>query len=325
MRYLKVYFLAFIFWSLTQAKAQNTEDSAFVGKGSSSTLNSSSTDIRNSLKVDTLVNAKIKSINADASSLEVVQNGTTWTFSVKTPELKSVLRKYVEDDRVDITYTQNKDAKELKTISVQTQASSASSRIWTLISVAAGFLFLFWLLLRRNLSNLILGLDNRYSNSKFQIVLWFFTLMVAYITTTLFRSWISIDFVGGVNIPSNLLLLSGLSALTFATAKGITENKVEEAKKAGIEDPKPISSTGPKFPLDLFTDDAGNIDMADFQMIIITLLAVITYIVQVFGFLGSIELHKTITLPDVDTTILATFGLGQGAYLAKKFVSKVGS
>jgi len=30
-------------------------------------------------------------------------------------------------------------------------------------------------------------------------------------------------------------------------------------------------------------------------------------------------------LPDVDTTILATFGLGQGAYLTKKAVGEVGT
>ncbi|MNL40825.1 hypothetical protein D3C87_1632010 [compost metagenome] len=56
-------------------------------------------------------------------------------------------------------------------------------------------------------------------------------------------------------------------------------------------------------------------------MIFITLLAVVVYLVQIFGFLATIELHKMITLPDIDSTILSTFGLGQGAYLAKKFVS----
>jgi hypothetical protein len=59
-------------------------------------------------------------------------------------------------------------------------------------------------------------------------------------------------------------------------------------------------------------------------MIIITLLAVISYLIRIVAFLNVVELHTTVTLPDVDTTILATFGLGQGAYLAKKFVSDAG-
>jgi hypothetical protein len=41
--------------------------------------------------------------------------------------------------------------------------------------------------------------------------------------------------------------------------------------------------------------------------------------------LGTIEFVKPITLPDVDSTILAGFGLGQGAYLTKKAVGNLGS
>jgi hypothetical protein len=48
-------------------------------------------------------------------------------------------------------------------------------------------------------------------------------------------------------------------------------------------------------------------------------MAVTVYLVQVFCFLGSIELLTVVTIPDVDTTILALFGLGQGAYLTKKY------
>ena len=54
-------------------------------------------------------------------------------------------------------------------------------------------------------------------------------------------------------------------------------------------------------------------------MVVITILAVVVYLAQLFAFLGSIELLKVVTIPDVDTTILATFGLGQGAYLTKKY------
>jgi hypothetical protein len=194
--------------------------------------------------------------------------------------------------------------------------------ILTIIGLFGIFLgllgFKFW-----NLKNLIVGGDNRYSNSKTQIVLWFSILIITYITCIVLRSYYGgIDFVGGVTIPQNLLLLSGLSALTFATAKGITESRINSDRET--RELKNPNNNRPKFPDDLFRDDKGSVDLGDFQMIIITLLAVVVYLAEVLGFLGMIEFHKVVTLPDVDTTILATFGLGQGAYLAKKFVGDAG-
>jgi hypothetical protein len=54
-------------------------------------------------------------------------------------------------------------------------------------------------------------------------------------------------------------------------------------------------------------------------MLVVTLLAAVAYLIRIYAFLGQVELIQAVTLPDVDTTLLATFGLGQGAYLTKKF------
>jgi hypothetical protein len=43
-----------------------------------------------------------------------------------------------------------------------------------------------------------------------------------------------------------------------------------------------------------------------------------------FHFLGKLALASPITLPDVDTALLATFGIGQGAYLFKKAALPLG-
>jgi len=100
---------------------------------------------------------------------------------------------------------------------------------------------------------------------------------------------------------------------------------VDEARLANPDvDPKPPATVPPRFPSDLLRNDQGNLDIADFQMIIITLLAVGVYLGVIFKFLGSIELLKVVTLPDVDTTILASFGLCQGAYLVKKYAGRPG-
>jgi hypothetical protein len=106
--------------------------------------------------------------------------------------------------------------------------------------------------------------------------------------------------------------LSGLSAATFAGAKGITVSQ-EETK------PRKTTAAASAFPGDLLRDDGGVVDIGDVQMLLVTLLAGVSYLTQVWDYMGHMPLAHT-ALPDVDTTILAVFGLGQGAYLAKKYV-----
>jgi len=183
---------------------------------------------------------------------------------------------------------------------------------------------------------LIVGEDNRYSNSKFQTALWFGVLITTYISTVALRIWAAGgNLVDNVSIPTNLLLLSGMSAFSFAAAKGITTSKVNAAQASGQADPKNSVNAKPNLLLDLTHDDgvaappAGTpqkpmLDLGDFQMVVVTLLAVAVYLVLVYHFLGSIPKSAKVSLPDVDTTILATFGLGQGAYLTKKAVGNVG-
>jgi hypothetical protein len=221
----------------------------------------------------------------------------------------------------------------------------------------------------------IIGMDNRYSNSKFQFALWFWVALSTYLAAIVFRVWFAgWDFLGGVNIPQNLLVLSGLSAVTYGGAKAITTSKVNAAMNptptavavapaaspaaAVVVDPganaggvavavAPVANPAPaaiavtatpnmnpknaqpagneSFFEDLVQNDVGSFDFGDFQMLMVTFIAVAMYLSLIFHFLGSIEFVKTTTLPDVDTTILAGFGIGQGAYLAKKAGGNVGT
>jgi len=184
----------------------------------------------------------------------------------------------------------------------------------------------------------ILGQDNRYSNSKLQVALWFWVLISTYMATVALRihfaGW---GFIGGVNIPQNLLLISGLSAITYGGAKAITTAKVDAAMNpapavagavapAPNNDPKNALQAGQaRFFRDLVQNDYGRFDFGDFQMLIVTFLAVVMYLMLIFHFLGYIAKVDTVTLPDVDTTILSAFGIGQGAYLTKKAAGNVGT
>jgi len=74
----------------------------------------------------------------------------------------------------------------------------------------------------------------------------------------------------------------------------------------------------PNLLTDLVQNDEGAPDLGDFQMIAITLTAVVIYLTSTFNALASIPLQVHVSLPDVDTSLLAGFGIGQGAYLVKK-------
>jgi hypothetical protein len=176
---------------------------------------------------------------------------------------------------------------------------------------------------------LYLGEDNRYSSSKFQTVLWFWVVTSAYLAIVLQRMLhAGAGYIGGVDIPGNLLMLSGLSVLGAAGAKLITTSKVEAAKTAAVGSPPTAPA---KQPADapaagnLINDDFNRTDLGDFQMLTFTGIAVIIYAMSAVEFMSVIELRRTVSMPDVDATLLALFGLSQAGYLGKKAAGEVGA
>ena len=170
----------------------------------------------------------------------------------------------------------------------------------------------------------ILGADNRYSNSLTQAGAWFGALAVVYMSAVVLRIfYLHTGYIGGVGLPEHLIELTGLSALAFGGAKVITAQKVDTAEAAGQSNSKPAAKQ-PNFLLDLVTNDYGRPDFGDFQMILITGAAVVIFMMSAGYFLGSLAFETNVTLPDVDTTLLSAFGIGQGAYLVKKAAAKLG-
>jgi hypothetical protein len=115
-----------------------------------------------------------------------------------------------------------------------------------------------------------------------------------------------------------------MSGLTFAGAKAITTQKVANAAaaaRAGAAAPK--QNLTASFPGDLVKSDDGKFDFGDYQMIIITLIAVASYLIIGYNFLVNLQERTTVQLPDADSTILALFGVGQGAYLTKKATTDI--
>ena len=164
----------------------------------------------------------------------------------------------------------------------------------------------------------VIGVDNRYSNSQTQLALWFSAVAVTYLALAGLRvAWLGWDYLGGVGITTNLAALTGLSALSFGSAKAITSSKVAAAMQNGQANPKPAAARA-NLAGDLLTNDNGMPDLGDLQMLLITLVTVAIFGLTAFHTFGQLVVAKSTSLPDLDTTLLSAFGLGQGAYLAKK-------
>jgi len=274
---------------------------------------------------------RVEAVASDGLSLDVADEkgglSSTAHLAVKDSALQARVKQVHRGDQIQIALSSDGV---LGAFSAEPLASpeelSPTNRIIVLVG-SAGLLFLFSCLLTGfKPHQLIIGADNRYSNSKFQIALWFWVLISTYAATFWLRLWFGgAECTDTISIPTNLLMLSGMSALTFGGAAGITVQKA--ASGPGVK----TTAAQPNFIFDLTHDDgvpAANggaavpprFDFGDFQMLVITLIAVATYLVLVFNFLGTLQKVTAVALPDVDTTVLASFGLGQGAYLAKKAV-----
>jgi hypothetical protein len=269
---------------------------------------------------------------------ETTCKGEAAQVKVTAPALRTKLEKFATEDYLRVSI----DNGELKDIfgSVLAPANGvipARDRILSLVGWALAILGLAAAVTKGAPRKFIIGMDNRYSNSKFQLALWFWVLLSSYLSTVFLRlCYAHWNFLGGVDIPQNLLLLSGMSALTYGGAKAITTAKVEAAQNpvppapnavAPPPNPNPKNTLVPgqeSFFRDLVQDDFGHFDFGDFQMLVFTFTAVGVYALLVYHFLATISFVKTTSLPDVDTTLLASFGLGQGAYLAKKAGGDVG-
>jgi len=230
-------------------------------------------------------------------------------------------------DSVEGIYTQEGvDApKILQTIGLKRASITTQTAAGVMLIGIGGFLLIAALLLnagrflkaeRFKLRALVIGADNRTSNSKTQAAIWFGVVISSYLATLLERIWHGgWAYVGGIDIPQNLFILSGISAGTFAGAKLVTANRVASGT------PKPEANAASL--RDLFANDSGRFDLGDFQMFAWVLLAAGVYLLQMIAFLKTLPLSASVSLPDVDSTLLSFFGIGQGAYLAKKGFGEV--
>ncbi|HEX5263380.1 MAG TPA: hypothetical protein VFW13_07630 [Phenylobacterium sp.] len=272
-------------------------------------------------------------VGAAAASVRLIPDGAVnpLDLAVPRPEDEARLSHAGRGDRVWLTVDDPLSPKHAVAVARVARPTTVTARLVTLLAALALGIAVAAVAARWRPQRFLVGSDNRYSNSQCQLVLWFGALAVIYASTCALRIWaLGLDFIGGVNIPTNLLVLTGLSALTFGGAKIVATQKQDSANQAaaavGVAGIAPAIKTNALQPVwrDLVTTDMGHADFGDFQMMLVAVSAVVIFVLSAFHFLGALDVSATTVLPDVDTTLLGAFGVGQGAYLIKKAALPIG-
>ena len=180
--------------------------------------------------------------------------------------------------------------------------------------------------------------DNRLSLSRFQMYIWTFVTIGAYVTVVVGRR----EFV---DIPSSVLVLMGISQATFLGAKFIAGEQHARQATTGQGAPAPaaaprtrvVSKLEPAWRpslLDLvegsemisageeqvngnrvtLLEERAVPSLAKFQMFAWTLVLIVLYGYALF-------VQKGLTMPDIPPQVLGLMGISQGAYLGRKMTS----
>jgi len=174
--------------------------------------------------------------------------------------------------------------------------------------------------------SLLVGTDNRLSNSKCQAVVWMVALLIAYIGTATIRWSTGMGWGAATTliIPETLLALAAISVGTAGGAKIATATKVANAAAAGISE----SISKPPAPRprlkDLFSDDTGAWDSSDAQMVVVTVASLIMFAVAVATLWSDLPLTASGTLPEPSNVMTAALGGSLAGYLANKVGFKLG-
>jgi hypothetical protein len=196
--------------------------------------------------------------------------------------------------------------------------------LWLIYGVSTG---------RWNPGALVTGADGRASTSKLQWLAWTVVVIFSYVAIYVARArehqYQALD-----EVPRNVLIALGLSAVTMSAAKAITvsyisSNKVQKTSTDAANAPTDSGQSAGSSASGAVNDDSGFPDLSKIQMLAWTVIAAGAYLITVGAQIGDIHRrvweHKPNTgvpgLPDIDASLMVLMGLAQGAYLGKKLVT----
>lgn len=235
---------------------------------------------------------------------------TIYPASLKPDEHYITIRYVDTGDKISINSITLEKIKAPKRVKLLSMAFGISLTLIILLAVSGA--------LKTVKGGLFVGQDNRYSNSKFQMTIWIFTGIFSYVTLFFQRYFASTDlmsFSSMINIPENLGILMGISAGSFVSAKAITSSQVSSGAITKLKAANPSL-------LDLITDDNKLIDLGDLQMFSWTLIGALIYLLNFYRMWLYMDPSVEVSLPTIDSSILALTGVSQAAYIGKKLVAK---
>lgn len=185
------------------------------------------------------------------------------------------------------------------------------------VVVIAVVLLIAHLLVRTDGGNFLNIIRAEYwvpSLSLFQFLVWTIVIAFSYV-------WISVirlleDGVSfSTEIPPNLYLLLGISVAVPLVSVGYTKSAYKPDTPAKPPDPLP--------PFGMMLKQKGKIALNRFQMFLWTIISIVLYLSVVVGAVTEAGVDvATLSLPDIDPTLLYLMGLSQTGYLAGRVVGE---
>ena len=160
------------------------------------------------------------------------------------------------------------------------------------------------------------------SLARFQFILWTGIIVFAFAGITLTRLFSGVGLP--IDIPSNILLLTGLSAGTAVTGGAVSRFQYAGTTPTDVAPTKEIPSDRirkrlPGFKTMLMEND--KITLSRFQMFAWTWIGIVTFLGLLFSSISGTLYHfELLDLPVFPTVLLVLMGIGQGTYLSSKAV-----
>ncbi len=163
---------------------------------------------------------------------------------------------------------------------------------------------------------LIIDQRNKFSLSRLQLVVWSLLVISAVTTEGILNAVWGRMTPLGIDIPSQLWILLGLSAGSFVAAPLVLASK----RDVGMLATKPPNEHAWR---DIFYgDDTGNSDQVDFskvQQFFFTIVLVVTYAAAIGSVIAMAKPSATLlTFPKLDDGFIGIMAVSQTAYIAYK-------
>lgn len=191
-------------------------------------------------------------------------------------------------------------------------------------------------------SGVLIDERNKYSLSRFQMVIWTVIVLSAYATACIYNMWNNEQSPLSIAIPEELWLLMGISTaalvgspLILSTKTGKPDKKERDRNKRILELkklPEEEKQTNKNLIMinetpqganisDMFRgDETGNfaqVDISKVQLFYLTLLLVLVYIAALADTFSG-NSGKITEFPPLDMSMIALFGISNAGYLTYK-------